>query len=178
MTTAYRWAQLGLLLAAIPAAGCMTDMQDDDGLPGESLGTFKVQATLVDSTCGEGAFGAPDTWEFEVKLARDGSVLYWNNGSELVQGTLTNDVSFAFSAAMSIPVTEKKGAQAGCVMIRQDAASGTLASTDADGVTGFQGDLSYGYGEADGSECGPLLQEAGIQGLPCQIHYGITATRE
>ena len=175
-----RWLCLGLLLPALGLPACQQKMLDDDGLPGTSLGTYQVHATLTQSTCGPGAFGSPDTWDFEVKLAVDGSVLYWNNGSELVEGSVGSDgAAFSFSDQLTIPVSDAKGAQPGCVMFRQDAASGTLNSksdTPAE-VTAFTGALSYGYGQQDGSDCSTVVQQAGAATIPCTISYGLTATR-
>jgi len=168
-----------LVLAGACGPGCVHDMLDDDGLPGQSMGTYRVQATLTSNSCGPGAFGALDAWEFEVKLAREGSVIYWNNGTELVEGSLAADGrAFSFSDQLTMPLSERKGAQAGCTMFRQDTASGTLDSADADKVTGFTGSLTYGYDQEKGSDCSAVLAQAGAAQLPCKLDYTITATRE
>jgi hypothetical protein len=173
-----RWLCVGLLVPALGLTACDQNMEDDDGLPGTSLGTYQVHAALQESTCGPGAFGAPDAWDFEVKLSRDDSVLYWNNGSELVEGKMADDgVAFSFSDQLTIPVTDKKGAQLGCVMLRQDTATGTLSADKPEDVTGFSGVLGYGYDQQVGSDCSELLQQAGATTVPCTIRYGLSATR-
>ncbi len=168
-----------LVLAGACAPGCMQDMVDDDGLPGQSMGTYRVRATLTSNACGPGAFGALDDWEFEVKLAREGSVIYWNNGTELVEGSLADDgKTFSFSDQLRMRVSERKGAQAGCTMFRQDTASGELDSAEVDKVTGFTGSLTYGYDQEKGSDCAAVVAQAGAAQLPCKLDYAIAATRE
>src|SRR5262245_8302572 len=69
----------------------------DPHQPGDALGMFRADASLLQSTCGDGALGSTPTWQFDVKLSRGQGVLYWYNGAEVIIGSLASDgVAFAF----------------------------------------------------------------------------------
>ncbi len=156
--------------------GCI-DGKPNDGVPGDSLGSYSVHATLADSSCGPGAFGAPDAWDFQVKLSREGHTLYWLTGADLVAGTIDDaGTSFSFTAEVPLTITQAKGGQAGCVIVRQDAAQGSLAGTTPQDVPSFAGTLTYGYVPKDGSNCDAIVAEARATGLPCAIKYTMAGT--
>ncbi len=116
---------IGLVL--LSAAGCSGNK--DSKIPGDELGTYQVVAQLDSSTCGPGALGSKDLWEFEVKLSQDGRDLYWLNGSEPVAGSLASDgVSFGFdSHTVVTPIPAGKG-HPGCAIARTDSGTGKLSS--------------------------------------------------
>ena len=165
----------------ISNAGCMAD--PDDGrmpVPGEYLGTYGVNAALLDTSCGAGALSPPGQWDFKVLLSKDGRHLYWTNGAESISGDLASDgKAFSFKTEVSLQLSEPKASRAGCVVWRQDTAEGALEIKKKSSVyPGFSGKLSYSYALGAGSECGDLLDTSGIPTLPCQIRFEMTARRE
>ena len=150
-----------------------------DKVPGDELGSYHVVANLDTSTCGPGALGSSDLWEFDVKLSKDGHDLYWLNGAEAIPGSLASDgVSFAFDSQVVVqPIAPGKG-QAGCSISRVDSGSGTLSSAAAP-VDAFEGKLHYGFQALQGSECQPLMGvPGGFYSLPCEMTYRMTASRK
>ena len=170
-------ALLGLVALSTLTVACEFG-EGDAKIPGEPLGTFHVVARLDQSTCGPGALGSPDVWEFDVLLSRDGPDLYWLNGEEPVFGTVAADgVTFSFGTETDVKLSEPGPASAGCTIRRVDAASGTLGGADTD-VPHFEGLLRYGYTESTGSECAEYVGvEGGFAALPCEIGYRMTADR-
>lgn len=167
-------ALIGLCL--LLAAGCSGN---DPKVPGESLGTYAVVASLETSTCGPGALGSKDLWEFEIKLSQDGHDLYWLNGAEAIAGDLAGDgVSFGFDSHVVVTAIAPGKGQTGCAISRTDSGSGKLSSA-APPVEGFSGNLRYGFQPLAGSDCQPLLAvEGGFHALPCEMNYGMTAQRK
>ena len=150
----------------------------DAHVPGEPLGSYHVAATLDDSSCGPGALGSPEVWEFDVKLSRDGPSLYWLNGEEAIAGTLSSDgVSFAFDVKGTIAVEKPAPGRPGCNVVRTDVASGKLGAQGTS-VPGFSGKLVYGYAPVGGSDCTNVVGvDGGFATLPCEIGYGMEAVR-
>ena len=170
---------LVLLASAAQSLACSGIMADHNGRQlGDDLGRFHVAAKLEQSSCGPGALGSTDNWEFDVDLSRDGSKLYWKNGSDPVTGQVAGDgVSFTFDSQSIVPVAPKKGAQLGCTVARVDSAAGTLAASGTN-VESFTGSLKYAYSTDDASDCSSLIDvEGGFSQLPCDIGYKMTATR-
>ncbi len=165
------------LLASLFVPGCNFG-EGDAKIPGEELGTYRVVATLGSSSCGPDALGAPDVWEFDVRLSRDDPDLYWLNGEEPVYGTLAADgLSFSFDTETRITLQEPRNGRGGCVIVRSDRASGRLEGSALD-VPAFAGELRYGYSARAGSDCTEWLGlEGGFATLPCSIDYDIPAVR-
>lgn len=164
---------LGLLLG-----GCMQGNGNDPHAPGDRLGTFHVTALLESSTCGPGALGSTDRWEFDVELSRRDDTLYWLNGDEAIPGTIASDgTSFAFDSETAVAVQPSSSGRAGCTILRTDQASGELFSATSD-VPSFKGSLSFGYRAGEHSECDALIGvEGGFAVLPCQMGYNFEAVR-
>lgn len=148
-------------------------------VPGEYLGTYQVEAVLLESTCGPGTLEAPGLWDFEVQLSKDEHHLYWTNGAESIQGELSDDgTKFGFTTEVATTLKESKPGRPGCVLWRQDAASGELETgSNADDVKSFTGKLTYTYAPGTGSECEEILPEYGITQVPCVIRYDLAAGR-
>ena len=128
------------ILLSLAASGCGNG--NDPKVPGEALGRFHVSAHIEDSTCGPGALGSTDVWEFDVQLSRRDADLYWLNGEEAIPGRLASDgVSFAFDTRVAIQVAPPGKGSAGCTMLRSDQASGTLERRL--GVVGFIGRMRF-----------------------------------
>jgi len=154
--------------------GC-ADMRGHDGrVPGEPLGTFHVTAALEASSCGPGALGSTPSWEFDVKLSRDGSRLFWLNGAAPVEGHVDGQ-SFGFSTTVNVEVEPARTGRPGCLIERMDSAAGTLEVTKGQ-VTGFDGTLDYAYSATTGSDCSSLLGvSGGFAALPCSLGYAMAA---
>jgi len=148
-------------------------------VPGDYLGSYQVEAVLLDSSCGGGLLAAPNLWDFSVQLSKDDSHLYWSNGAESIQGKLSSDGStFGFASEMSTTLKEAKPGRPGCVIWRQDAATGVLElGSEENDVPAFQGKLTYTYAPGTGSECDELLDESGMTLMPCAIRYEMKGVR-
>ena len=189
MLSARRMRSASVLLfgCALLAGGCVEAFGDKDAhQPGEPLGSFHVVAKQTANGCGEGALGSTASWSFDVKLSKDQSQLFWNNGEEIVVGTLSGDGSFAFTSGVEMDMRSGASGEGGgsggpklppCSIDRTDTASGALEG-GAD-VTGFQGKLSYGFAPTTGSSCGDLVSgpSAAFATLPCSMTYALTATK-
>lgn len=164
--------------ASLVLAACSGAPVGDPHAPGEPLGTFAVAATLDESTCGAGALGAPERWEFEVRLSRSGGYLYWLNGREAIPGTLDRDgVSFSFESRVRVEVEPDRPGNAGCTVERSDRAEGELTPS-GDGASGFDANLAYGYAAKVDSDCASVIGvEGGFARLPCSIGYRLDAER-
>ncbi len=147
--------------------------------PGENLGMFDVVATMAESSCGTGALNAPAIWEFQVKLVREGTVLYWLNGAEYIPGEFASDgVTFSFATSTQVRMSEPTAQSLGCVITRIDAAQGILTEADPTGETqsSFTGTLSYGYIAGQDGDCSAVVGvEGGFSALPCDIAYDLSA---
>jgi hypothetical protein len=158
-------------------SSCYEFGEKDAKIPGDELGSFHVVGRMDVSSCGPGALGSKDVWEFDVKLSRDGDDLYWLNGKEPVYGRIAADgVTFSFDSQSAITTRAAKGAMPGCTVIRRDLASGVLQG-GAD-VSGFSGDLRFGYAPTPESDCTDLVGvDGGFAQLPCEIGYEMTAAK-
>src|SRR5215218_7934577 len=124
-----RWVLFAVLLAALP--GCSDAFGDKDARQlGTALGAFHVAATRTQNSCGEGALGTQPTWAFDVKLARDPGVIFWNNGAEMIRGDLEADlVTFHFDTGIVMNMrTEADGPRPPCSISRHDQAEGVLSA--------------------------------------------------
>jgi hypothetical protein len=165
-----------LFLLSLAASGCGNG--NDPKVPGEPLGRFHVSAQIEESTCGPGALGSTDVWEFDVQLSRRDADLYWLNGEEAIPGRLASDgVSFAFDTRVAIQVAPPGKGGAGCTMFRSDQASGTLEPAGSE-VVGFSGRMRFAYAQQPSSDCTPLVGvEGGFATLPCDMAYRLDAVR-
>jgi len=143
--------------------------------PGDALGDFAVTGKLGADSCGADSLNAPSTWNFQVKLSREGSTLYWLNGREAIVGDIDKSGQFAFETHLDLPLAPKRGAAKGCTIVRRDFASGTLSSSSAS----LSGKLSYSYDATSDSECAEFV--TGTNGaplvLPCQMTYALRGDR-
>ncbi len=171
-----------LLLSTLPLlAGCTEAFGTRDAhQPGDPLGTFHITATQTKNQCGDGALGAPATWDFDVKLAwKDGS-LFWNSGGEVISGPLSADnKSFQIDTdvVMNMRTATDKGKPA-CSMDRHDTAKGTL-TLDGDGVSAAAGTLTYAFEPTEGSSCDDLVTSDTplFEAIPCEMVYAFKAPR-
>jgi hypothetical protein len=168
------------LALTLGACGCMQvgdqDLDDQDPhQPGEAIGAFSVVGKLNKDSCGADNLGAPAKWSFDLKLSREGSVLYWLNGREAIVGEIDKSGRFEFSTRVEVPLSEQHGAAKGCVMVRRDVASGELTSSSSK----LTGELSYSYDAASGSDCAELALGADGQpvALPCTLGYALSGSR-
>ncbi len=156
--------------------GCEFEEGVDAHIPGDDLGTFHVAATMDVTTCGPGALGSPDSWEFDIRLSQSGTELFWLNGDEAIPGRVDTD-SFQFDSAVEVPLAEPEPGAPGCVIVRGDLASGRFGFEE-DEVTSFDGSLVYSYAPTAESDCDVFVGvEGGFGTLPCSIAYRIDATR-
>lgn len=148
------------------------------GIPGEELGTYGVVASMASSSCGEGALGATDPWQFEVRLSRADRELFWLNGREAIAGRLAADgVTFSFETGVEVEALPESRGQKACIVSRGDRAEGVLSAA-GDEVLAFSGSLEFRYAALEGSDCSPLLGVAGgFETLPCSMAYALEGSR-
>jgi hypothetical protein len=166
-------------LGSVALAGCLNFGKVDDAkIPGELLGTYAVEGSLEDSSCGEGALGSTDPWNFDVKLSRFHEDIYWINGRAVITGGIEPDgVSFAFSTRVEGEVVPPGRGQPGCVLSRSDRADGTLSSKTLD-VESFEARLTFAFSAGEGSLCEEWLGSPGfVAALPCSMTYDLTGLR-
>ena len=172
--------RLAFGVLALGALGCsdIVGGGKDAKVPGEPLGTFHVIATLESSTCGPGALGSTDLWEFDVKLSREARDLYWLNGKEAIPGRIAADgISFAFDTRAAVEAIPAANGQAGCTIVRSDTANGVLSSPSTD-VSSFSGRMRFGYAPSPGSDCLSVVGvDGGFASLPCEMSYLVDAAR-
>jgi hypothetical protein len=158
-------------------AGCIGHAQDAHE-PGDRLGTFHATGTLVSDTCQAAVLGVTKDWAFDVKLSREGSTLYWLNGQEAIPGTISaNGTSFGFQSGVEVTMQPPQSAQPGCVIVRNDIASGDLSSRTTD-VKSFAVDMTFAYSVKSGTQCsGYVGVQDGFAGLPCKVSYTLKAER-
>jgi hypothetical protein len=138
-----------------------------------------VQATETTNTCGEGALGSTATWSFNVKLSSTISQIFWDNGHEVLSGSLDADRSFSFTSEvlMNMRTESSPSGLPACSIERSDASNGALEG--ATPVSGFKGTLSYSFAPSAGSSCDDLLvlPAPTFAALPCSMTYDLDATR-
>jgi len=150
--------------------------------PGEAVGTFRVTAKLTQTTCGQ----PPNPWEFDVKVNRDGSMLYWIQGGAPIAGEVDRSARTILKASV---VNEVRSADArrkleACSIMRSDVLDMNLANADAKpavdpaDVRSFTGLISYTFTPTEGSSCDDQLTGAGggYDSLPCVVAYELSAT--
>ena len=161
-----------LAVGATCAAACSGK---DPYNPGTPLGTYHVVGKLLANECGDGT-GAPATWEFDVRLARDQSTLYWVQGGLPVQGQLDAHAhaTMTSSDVHKVHDADPKQGIAYCGIVRTDALDVTMPTDDA-----FHGTLAYQFTVDDGADCTDQLVDAGgtFTALPCATRYDLTGAR-
>lgn len=144
-------------------------------LQGDDLGTFKVQATETENSCGAGALGSIPQWDFSVELSQDAGELFWDGraASPLVD----QQFEFSLSVAVRAATAGASGTTAGCQVIREDTISGLL-ELEPPGAGGFTGELRYDYDRSPGADCAALTaSSSGLARLPCTMRYALTGVQ-
>jgi hypothetical protein len=165
-----------LYALALSSAGCGPfEPGHDSKTPGDLLGTYAISGSIKKDDCGAELLGAPDPWQFEVKLSRLGHQLYWLNGREAIVGDIASDgVSFQFDTRVDVPIGGQAAKASRCVVSRRDRAQGALLQDDEQ-VLGLTGDLAFEYSSKSDLECLEIIGIPGsVQALPCSLAYSIT----
>jgi len=150
--------------------------------PGEAVGTFHVTAKLTQSTCGQ----PPNPWEFDVRVNREGSTLYWIQGAYPIAGEVDAKAHTTLKASVTevARAADERRKLAACSIARTDVLDMVLADGDAKpaidpaNVKSFAGMMSYTFSPTEGSTCDDQLTQAGggYDALPCVVQYQLTAT--
>ena len=175
-----RVRSLALVALALLSGGCLNFGKVDDAkIPGDLLGTYAVEGTLDDSSCGQGALGSTSSWNFDVKLSRFHEDIYWINGREVISGDIEPDgVTFSFSTRVEGEITPAGRGQPGCVLSRSDRADGKLSSKTAD-VESFRATLTFSFATAEGFDCEDWIgTPESVAALPCTMVYELTGSRK
>ena len=168
---------IGVCALLFLCGGCVGHAEDAHE-PGDRLGTYHATSALKGDTCQAAVLGASANWQFDVKLSRRASTLYWLNGQEAIPGTLErNGTTFSFESGVEVPLQAAQGVRPGCVVERTDSATGELSSKSTD-VQTFTAELSFGYSVKSGTQCAGFIGvQDGFASLPCQVDYSVTAHR-
>jgi hypothetical protein len=141
---------------------------------GEALGTFHVEASETQNSCGSGALGSAGSFEFDVALSRAATELFWDGR---VGGHIEPSLQFSFSADVLV-VVRPPGPGGGCSMRRTDGIQGVLEDDGAGGVGAFTGQLDYAFAVDASTDCGADdLIAQGLSHLPCDMQYELRGER-
>jgi hypothetical protein len=171
--------RIGVPVLLLCLGSCLNFRKVDDAkAPGDLLGVYAVEGKLAESTCGEGALGAGDSWSFQVKLSRFENSLYWLNGKETIVGDIASDGrTFSILSSVEVTVSDAGRGRSGCKVLRRDAARGKLSDDGAE-VESFDGTLGFSYEAVTGSDCSDWIgTEGAVSSLPCELSYEIQAER-
>lgn len=143
---------------------------------GDDLGTFGVAATETENTCGPGALGSPESFDFEVDLSRAHSELFWNG---TVGGRIDASLAFEVRAGVRVELRRATPADPGCVISRTDEITGVLEEQPPEGIVGFAAVMSYAFESASAEGCARgVPDEYDLPVLPCRLGYMLSARRE
>jgi hypothetical protein len=152
-------------------------MACDTGLPGTTLGTFKVTAQEQTNTCG---LSAPDPWTFDVELSQDGTLLYWSwlDGSPLLSAPVSSQAATLTATEQANVDGTADGGLGPCTMERDDTIQVTLGSGTS--PTSFTATIGYAISTVAGANCSDQLAASGGQynTIPCTMSYTATATKD
>lgn len=152
---------------------------DDQPLPGQMLGTYKVTATSQTNTCGAG-LAAPSPWDFDVQLSESGATLYWSwmDGSPPLSSTLSNSHANLTTTTSGNVDGTTDGGFGPCTMERGDDVGITL--TTGSPPPGFNATIGYSFTVQQGSSCSDQLGSSGgmYDTLPCNVAYSAIGTRD
>jgi hypothetical protein len=168
-------ATVALAAATLVALPCLTSCTGKDITnPGESLGTFAVDAHRLTATCGE-AQTPPDPWRFDVKLSQEGRTLYWVQNRVPVSGTLDGANHAQMKTSDTRVLREPTKTQAECVVRRDDQLDAQLDAKSAVAtkldVKRFSGTLRYLFTPETGSDCLDQISAATFDTLPCEMSF-------
>jgi len=142
---------------------------------GDDLGSFAVDATEADNSCGPGALGSTPRFSFEVELSRDVSELFWDGQ---VGGRIDPNLEFVFAATVKVPLRGARPANPGCAVIRSDQITGLLEADAGGTVRGFTDTREFAFATDPASRCTPEDElSAGLPRLPCGFGYTLEAER-
>ncbi len=190
------YASLPVLLALV---GCRPTQ-----LAGESVGQFRVVATLQDNTCGDGyPVQSSTTFYVELRSQPESTYGYWKlPDAPLVSGLLRPDGEFRFTDSQQVTgvQADPTTGTVGCDLQREEVVAGTFDPTAADdagatvqdaangqdagvGDAGPQGSLrgttTVRITPVTGGDCSSLIQPAGggFPVLPCEITLNLDGER-
>ena len=156
------------LVALVTACAGPRDTRE----PGEKLGTFAVNGSLLGTTCGKAA----PTFRYEVRLSREGNTLNWVQGSTVpLQGLIDEAGRVRVVAELDVVVAkaDERAGALGCTMHRTDTLSATL---QGEPPTSFVGALVYKFSAKSGDCAGQLASAGGeFSTLPCTMTYDVKA---
>ncbi|QQR89235.1 MAG: hypothetical protein IPJ88_13615 [Myxococcales bacterium] len=163
--------------------------------PGESLGDYKVSATLNENTCGSTAFAFQEAFSFALELRVEKPTLYWvQSNFPAVAGSIDNDGNFRVQLVSSWALSpdDPEAEVAGCTLEQKDTVTGIFelsASPDAglsentepliQGPDQWEAEQSILYSPVSGSDCSLLLTQNGgsFAEIPCRLDYDLLGTR-
>jgi hypothetical protein len=142
---------------------------------GDDLGRFRIDATLVESTCGPDALDVPADFRMEVFFSKAPPRVYWNSGPDSVEGDLAADGKhFSFESETVVAVPGAQTAATTCTMVRTDSSSG--AFDDAKEAKSLDGALVYRFSKQGVSDCRNAVAVQRFSMLPCTMSYDMSGT--
>jgi hypothetical protein len=150
---------------------------NQDSAPGVDMGSFAVVGTLTSNTCGAAAFGVTSPYDFDIHLSKDGSAIYWVDGSPYIEGTVAADgTTFTISSTISSQTGTKSDGTATCELQRTTTLKGSLVMSSGK-ITSFSGTLTYDYAQILGGQCDEILgTQYKVTQIPCTQQFSVTAT--
>ncbi|RZO51421.1 MAG: hypothetical protein EVA89_33465 [Sandaracinaceae bacterium] len=168
-------------------------------LAGESVGQFRVDGELLETTCGDGHPVLP-TLLFHVELRDEpGTIGYWKLSDGPIASGSYEAGAFRFEDATQHVGVDATDGHPGCVVERREVIEGALVQGvthdgavggadagvphdgggDGEPRDGFDGTTTVRITPTAGSECSLLLQPQGgaFPALPCGFSYRLRGTR-
>ncbi len=184
-------AAIGCSMLAL--SGCLTlgggtTPTEDDGEQTVEPGTYDVEGTSTENTCGTGSLALASSWSFQVVLKRTSDGISWDVGNGPTDGALEDDGDFTITSSFVQDMrTEEDSWKTPCSIMRTDIVKGTLipseddADADADDDTlsdPFEGSMTYTFEPTEGSDCSDLVvgMERLAAQLPCVARYDVEGT--
>jgi hypothetical protein len=186
-------ASSGWLLASLSlgASGCTKP-------PGDAIGTYRVEMTLTENTCGSEAVATEDGQTYKVQLRANGDRGYWRlPGQPPLEGSY-DDGKFEFDYS-SVVANSSPDAGPFCQLVQTEVRSGSVTLTSTQGSAADAGadiDASEALPTADvdagpalvgthvltisaasGTDCSAALPPRGAyQALPCTVSYTLSGS--
>ena len=161
MLTHPRRATLGGVLLALAAPPVLLGSMacKEPAAPATLLGSFALEGTLDENTCGQG-FAPSPTIAFSAELRRSDTVAYWRMGGSgpRSQGTIDADGDFRFRQQSQLDgwAADPANGIPACRFVQTETIEGRvqLVSATSDAGPSDAATLDAGAGDAGGSDAG------------------------
>lgn len=146
-------------------------------IPGEVVGTYRVELDLEENTCGNGAAPFPDGKSYSVELRAEGPRGYWHIADAPPYPGQHDAGQFDFAFAQALELGSADAGTGGCIVLREETLRAHLDDAPGDAGaddTRLRGEHVIGFRADPQGRCrderGPLRE---FERLPCRARYRI-----